>query len=44
MEIPLNQNYDYFLEPSDIAMYVIFVISFEGNILSDEIMLKRMKY
>ena len=43
-KMTLNQNYDYFLETSDIAKYVIFVISFEGNILSDEIMLKRMKY
>ena len=43
-KMTLNQNYDDFLETSDIAKYVIFVISFEGNILSDEIMLKRMKY
>jgi hypothetical protein len=37
-----GQDYSTFLNPSDIAKYVVFAISFDGNILSEEILLKRM--
>ena len=37
-----NQDYSTFLDPKDVAKYVIFAISFEGNIISEEILLKRM--
>lgn len=37
-----GQDYSTFLNPNDVAKYVVFVISFEGNIISEEILLKRM--
>lgn len=37
-----GQDYTTFLEPDDIAKYVVFVISFNSNIMSEEIFLKRM--
>ena len=37
-----GQDYETFLQPSDIAKYVIFSISFDSNIMSEEIFLKRM--
>lgn len=37
-----GQNYETFLDPKDIAKYVVFSISFDGNIMSEEIFLKRM--
>jgi 3-oxoacyl-[acyl-carrier protein] reductase len=37
-----GQDYSTFLDPSDVAKYVVFVISFDSNIVSEEIFLKRM--
>jgi len=37
-----NQDYNTFIDPSDIARYVVFVISFDGNLVSEELLLKRM--
>lgn len=37
-----NQDYSTFLDPDDVAKYVLFTISFNSNIISDEILLKRM--
>ena len=37
-----GQDYSTFLEPDDVAKYVVFSISFESNIMSEEIFLKRM--
>jgi 3-oxoacyl-[acyl-carrier protein] reductase len=38
-----NQDFETFLDPDDIAKYVIFSISFDSNIMSEEIFLKRMQ-
>lgn len=38
----VGQDYSTFLNPKDVAKYVIFSISFDSNIVSDEIFLKRM--
>jgi len=37
-----GQDYSTFLNPDDIAKYVLFMISFDSNIISEEILLKRM--
>lgn len=37
-----GQDYSTFLDPDDISEYVAFVISFNSNLISDEIFLKRM--
>ena len=37
-----GQDYTTFLDPNDIAKYVVFVISFDSNIMAEEIFLKRM--
>jgi 3-oxoacyl-[acyl-carrier protein] reductase len=37
-----GQDYETFLSPEDIAKYVVFSISFNSNIVSEEIFLKRM--
>ena len=37
-----GQDYETFLHPSDIAKYVVFSISFNSNLISEEIFLKRM--
>ena len=37
-----NQDYSTFLDPGDVAKYVLFAISHNSNIVSDEIFLKRM--
>jgi len=37
-----NQDYSTFIDPEDIAEYVTFIISFDSNIISDEVQLKRM--
>jgi 3-oxoacyl-[acyl-carrier protein] reductase len=37
-----GQDYSTFLDPDDIAKYVLFMISFDSNIISEEILLKRM--
>jgi len=38
----IGQDYSTFLDPNDVAKYVVFVISFESNIMSEEVFLKRM--
>ena len=35
-----GQDYSTFLNPNDVAKYVVFAISFDGNIVSEEILLK----
>ena len=37
-----NQNFDTFLNPEEIAEYVNFICSFNGEMISDEIRLNRM--
>jgi 3-oxoacyl-[acyl-carrier protein] reductase len=37
-----GQDYSTFLDPHDVAKYVVFAISFDSNIVSEEIFLKRM--
>jgi short-subunit dehydrogenase len=37
-----NQDYSTFLDPNDVSKYVIFAISHDSNIISEEIFLKRM--
>ena len=37
-----DQDYSTFLDPNDVAKYVIFAISHDSNIVSEEIFLKRM--
>ena len=37
-----GQDYSTFLDPDDVAKYVVFAISFDSNIVSEEIFLKRM--
>ena len=36
-----GQDYETFLNPSDIAKYVVFSISFDSNLVSEEIFLKK---
>jgi short-subunit dehydrogenase len=38
-----DQDYDSFIEPCDVAQYVVFCISFNGNAVTDEVFLKRME-
>jgi 3-oxoacyl-[acyl-carrier protein] reductase len=37
-----NQNFDTFIDPREIAEYVVFICSFDGEMISDEIRLNRM--
>ncbi len=37
-----GQDYSTFLDPNDVAKYVVFAISFDSNIVAEEIFLKRM--
>jgi 3-oxoacyl-[acyl-carrier protein] reductase len=37
-----NQNFDTFINPMEIAEYVVFICSFDGEMISDEIKLNRM--
>lgn len=37
-----NQNFDTFINPMEIAEYVTFICSFDGEMVSDEIRLNRM--
>lgn len=37
-----NQNFDTFINPMEIAEYVAFICSFDGEMISDEIRLNRM--
>jgi hypothetical protein len=36
-----DQDYSTFLNPSDIAKYLVFAVSFDSNTVSGEILLKR---
>lgn len=38
-----DQSYDTFLDPADIAEYVYFVSRFDNQLITDEIILNRMK-
>lgn len=38
----LGQIYDTFIDPQDIAKYICFSISYDGNMISDEIRLNRI--
>jgi len=37
-----NQNYETFLAPAEIAEYLVFAISFDGEMITDELRLNRM--
>ena len=37
-----NQDFDTFLDPIEIAKYIIFSISFDDEMISNEIQLKRI--
>jgi 3-oxoacyl-[acyl-carrier protein] reductase len=37
-----NQNFETFIDPKEIAEYVAFICSFDGEMISDEIRLNRM--
>tara|TARA_R110001606_G_scaffold141491_4_gene280717 strand:- start:1006 stop:1143 length:138 start_codon:yes stop_codon:yes gene_type:complete len=37
-----NQDFSTFIEPEEIAEYIAFSISFDGEMISNEIQLKRM--
>ena len=37
-----NQDYNTFLEPQDVAKYIIFTISFDSNLMNEEVFLNRM--
>lgn len=37
-----NQNFETFINPEEIAEYIIFIISFDGAMVSEEIRLNRM--
>ena len=39
-----NQDQSTFINPDDVAEYVAFSISFDSNVISNEINLNRMKY
>lgn len=41
-ELIKNQNFDSFINPIEIAEYVAFICSFDGEMISDEIRLNRM--
>ena len=38
-----DQDFETFIEPEDIAEYVAFVVSFDGNLVTEEIRLSRMQ-
>ncbi len=38
-----NQDYSTFLDPDDVAKYIVFSISFNSNIMVEEMFLKRME-
>ena len=38
-----NENYDTFMEPNEIAEFIIFAISFDNNLISSEVRLGRIK-
>lgn len=38
----VDQDYDTFLDPKEIAEYLAFIISFDSNVMVEELMLKRL--
>jgi NAD(P)-dependent dehydrogenase (short-subunit alcohol dehydrogenase family) len=38
----VGQDYDTFIEPTEVAEYLAFVIAYDGNLVSDELRLNRM--
>ena len=38
----IDQDYDTFLDPEEIAEYLTFIISFDSNVMLEELMLKRL--
>ncbi|MDG1156229.1 MAG: SDR family NAD(P)-dependent oxidoreductase [Litorivicinaceae bacterium] len=38
----VGQDYSTFLDPDEVADYIMFVISHDGNVMSEEVFLKRM--
>jgi len=38
----VGQDYSTFLDPDEVADYVMFAISHDGNVMSEEIFIKRM--
>jgi len=38
----LGQDFDTFMEPKEVAEYVVFNSSFDGNLVSEELRLNRM--
>ena len=38
----IDQNYDTFLDPSEVANFIVHTISFDNEMVSDEIRLNRM--
>ena len=38
-----NQDYNTFIDPNEIAKYVIFVMSFDSDLISEEVRLNRMR-
>lgn len=37
-----NENYDTFIEPEELAKYVVFIISFDDNMVSEEVKLNKL--
>ena len=44
MNILKNQNYQTFIQPEEIAKFLVNTISFDNEILVNEVQLKRMHY
>ena len=38
-----DQNFETFLDPAEVAESIVFVISFDENLVMDELRLNRMK-
>ena len=38
----LGQDFDTFMEPAEVAEYIVFNSSFNGNLVSEELRLNRM--
>ena len=38
-----NQNYETFLDPDEVAKFILFVINFEKNLIVEDVLLKRME-
>ena len=41
-KISKDQNFETFLNPIEIAKYLVFIISFDNELISDEIRLNRI--